>query len=471
MNINPFIHIFRTNEKMYVYDVNTNVILQINEYMYNYLKDNSIKTRTFIDDNIKKSIIEMKSNGYLSENVINEIEHPVSEILPFYLNNRLNVITLQVTQQCNLRCDYCVYSGSYEGRMHSNKNMTFNIAKKGIDFIINNSIESPNLTIGFYGGEPLLNFDLIKRCVEYVDEKIEGREITFHITTNGTLLNDKIMDFFVEYDFSLLISLDGPKEIHDKNRVFANNNKGTFDSIMKNMNRIFLKYPDYSKKNIMFNAVLDETTNIDCTKSFFKNYKELNKITINTSFITTNYSKNNKEINENFNNKYKYEKFKVFLHKIGRLDKEYTSDLFYKEYFSLKKDINERIMTKNLNKKNHPGGPCIPSIRKLLLDVNGVFYPCERVSELSEPMKIGNIYDGLNLEKLRNLINIGKLNEEMCKKCWCYRFCYLCSAYADSGKFLSKDKKIKECEIVKYNIEQKFKDYCTLIELGHDFNS
>ncbi|MFZ3070522.1 MAG: radical SAM protein [Anaerolineaceae bacterium] len=113
--------------------------------------------------------------------------------------------------------------------------MTWKVAKRALDFLWEHSIDSGEVNVGFYGGEPLLEFPLIQKVVGYSKYLFWGKQLTFSITTNGTLLNPEIILFFQEHNFSLGISLDGPKEINDRNRVFANG-KGTFDSVLHNIN-------------------------------------------------------------------------------------------------------------------------------------------------------------------------------------------------------------------------------------------
>ena len=125
--------------------------------------------------------------------------------------------------------------------------MSWDTAKKAIDFFLKRNIELPEIIIGFYGGEPLLEFDLIKKCVEYVESIVEGKKVFFNITTNGTLLTDEVVDFFVEKDFKLSISLDGSQKEHDVNRKFRDGS-GSFNTIINNIKRIKTRYPQYNKK-------------------------------------------------------------------------------------------------------------------------------------------------------------------------------------------------------------------------------
>src|SRR5699024_8096020 len=124
---------------------------------------------------------------------VKEIFHPMTPFLTHLLQHRIRDVILQVTQNCNLRCGYCTYGGNYKNRTHSLKTMNFELAKKAIDFGVERSQESSDFVVSFYGGEPLLAFNLIKKCVAYAKENIQGKELHFNMTTNGTLLTTEIM--------------------------------------------------------------------------------------------------------------------------------------------------------------------------------------------------------------------------------------------------------------------------------------
>jgi len=464
-----FIHTFNTRQGYYLYDVNTNSILKIDRNLYEYINKRK-KGSSEINEEVEKKINEMRNQGFLSSKRVEKMEHSFSPLLPYVIKNRLSSITLQVTQQCNLRCEYCVYSGSYKNRIHDDKSMSFDIAKKGIDFLIESSSESNMLNIGFYGGEPLLRPDFIIQCVEYAKEQAEGRNIFFNMTTNGTLLKGKIADYMAENDIHILVSLDGPEEIHDKNRKFASNGKGTFKVIMENIAELKKKHPEYVKKNISFNAVLDGTTDFRCTNKFFCEYEDIKDFRINTSMISDQYSNEDIVMKESYYIDSNYERFKFFLYKLGKMDKRYASKLYETEFARSIESINDRKYYKTISKKEHHGGPCVPGLNRLFMDTEGTFYPCERVSELSEHMKIGNIYDGFDLDKMDKILNIGRLTEDKCRNCWAYRFCDLCAAFADNIEGLSREKKLCNCGGVKHNTEERMKNYCMMREMGYDFN-
>jgi uncharacterized protein len=463
----PFVHLFFVHGKYYMYDVNKNTILEISNRIYNLLYNNSnIKSE---EDN--KVINTLVKDGFISNNKVKEIRHAEDSYLSYLYECKLHAISLQVTQQCNLRCQYCSFSGSYKHREHSNKSMGLDVAKKAIDFLINRSSESRELRVGFYGGEPLLEFDMIKECVKYAGEMADGKKISFGMTSNATLINEKVIEFFVETDLDLIISLDGPRQIHDVNRRFAFNNCGTFDKVMKNIQQIKNSYPEYFLKKVKFNAVIDPQNDFKCTSEFFTNDEEVKDLYTMSSIITDVYSKEPKSYSEDFEIKMNYEIFKVLLHRLRRLNVRYISKIS-RTYFNDYTKLNERLMpTEKLNDKYHHGGPCIPGIQRLFIDTNGNLFPCERVSEKSEVMKIGNLDKGFDLDRVKKILNIGKLTEEKCKNCWAIRHCSLCAAHADNIDDFSADLKGSQCERVRKSTESLFKDYCALKELGYDFEN
>ena len=162
MKHKPFIHCFKTYSQYYFYDFNTNAIVRVPEDIYGYLAD--VEQNGYKDcanSSINDVVCSLQEQGFLSEHHWRKIEHPATKFLDTYLQSSVESLTLQVTQQCNLKCEYCPYSGSFYNRQHSNKRMSFETAKKAVDFYFSNSYDMPIARIGFYGGEPLIEFELI----------------------------------------------------------------------------------------------------------------------------------------------------------------------------------------------------------------------------------------------------------------------------------------------------------------------
>lgn len=118
----------------------------------------------------------------------------------------------------------------------------------------------------------------------------------------------------------------------------------------------------------------------------------------------------------------------------------------------------------------HPGGPCIPGLQRLFVNVDGDFYPCERINEESSMMKIGNIEQGFNFDMAKKILNIGQITASSCKKCWAFRFCTSCAVYSDEGDKLSSEKRLKRCNAIRNSVEKYFVEYCTLKLLKFDFD-
>jgi uncharacterized protein len=463
----PFVHPFRTPGGYYIYDVNKNMIVKTQRKVWEIISDVQSDACDFGNEN--NLITKMLNDGFLSSKRILEIVHPADDILMYYLDRKINMITLQVTQQCNLRCDYCVYSGGYENRAHSKKRMDFDIAKRSIDFYIEHSIDSEFINIGFYGGEPLIEFELIKKCILYVESISEGKKLMFTMTTNGTLLKEDIVQFLEEHEVIIRISLDGPKEIHDRSRKFAFNNCGTFDKVIENVDMIKDKFPEYYKK-LAFSTVLDQKNDLSCISQFFTDYDTVKDVNLFAAEIVDNYAKNDISVSDDYNCKIGYEHFKALLSKIISFDDKYISKIVAYDYENLGRIYKRLKITEGLPAKAHPGGPCIPGIQRLFISVDGDMFPCERVNESSEVTKIGSISTGFNLDKIRVLLNIGALSEDKCKNCWAFRFCTLCCANADTCDGLSGDKKTSKCHSVRNTAEYDLKDICTLKENSFDFD-
>lgn len=464
--------IFETPMRKYVYDTNRNAIINISDNTYNFLKENKNKPLEELTD-IPEEVRIMMQEDFLSSNKVRKIEHSLTGYLEDILDNKLQTLTLQVTQQCNLRCEYCAYSGTYINRRHSEKRMDFETAKKGIDFLINHSQNSKFLNLSFYGGEPLIEFDLIKKCIEYIKVKAEGKKITYNITTNATLLVEEHIEFLAANGVALTVSLDGPKEIHDRNRKFAGSGKGTFDIIVEKMKKFKEQFPEYYH-NINFNCVLDPRNDISCVNEFWAKDELLKDSFVSASYISTDNldeSKRKELLVETYSCKFEYEMFKMFLSKLGRYNKDKVSKIAEANFDALKNSLfTMRNMANQLPEVFHHGGVCVPGTRKLFMDIQGNFFPCEKCSETSPVMKIGTVDEGFYFNNVKKLLNIGKISEDRCKNCWAIRLCNLCAVAVDDGQQLSEKKKQGACKEFMNTQLEWFLYYCMLKEYGYDFD-
>ena len=149
----------------------------------------------------------------------------------------VKALCLHVAHTCNLNCAYCFAS---QGKYHGERAvMSYEVGKQALDFLIENSGTRRNLEVDFFGGEPLMNFDVVKRLVAYARsiEREKGKNFRFTLTTNGLLIDDDVIEFANRECANVVLSLDGRKEIHDAYRVdYAG--KGSWDRIVPKFQRL-----------------------------------------------------------------------------------------------------------------------------------------------------------------------------------------------------------------------------------------
>ena len=151
--------------------------------------------------------------------------------------NVVKALCLHVAHTCNLNCSYCFASqGKYQGERGL---MSFEVGKRALDFLIENSGTRRNLEVDFFGGEPLMNWDVVKELVKYARsvEKDYGKNFRFTLTTNGMLIDDDVIEFANKEMSNVVLSLDGRKEIHDATRVdYAGN--GSYDQVVPKFQKL-----------------------------------------------------------------------------------------------------------------------------------------------------------------------------------------------------------------------------------------
>lgn len=463
----PFIHAMKTPLRNYIYDVNTNMFVDVDGDTYQYLEkvERSDEGLASVADNrIKQNLEILLAQGFLSSKHPKKIRQSQSDFMEYHLNENIVQMALQVTQQCNFRCAYCAYCASdFEfQRDHSSKRMSIETALKAVDFFVARCGNQEDPVIAFYGGEPLLEFPLIQQVVQYAREKLYGKNLRFTITTNASLLTPDIAYFFMENDFMTTISLDGTSETHDRSRRFASNGKGSFSAIRHNLESIKKQYPEFK---FTFNIVIDPRYPCDSLHEMFSQDELFRDAQLMSTLIDDHFSIEKTIPDEAFIQQDSQYTFKSYLAVRGVYPRESASNIAYTSlnanFSRIKTNMRPKVSLADISA---PGGPCITGERRLLVSAEGNLYPCERVSESSQAMNIGNLWDGFDFEKVDKILNVAQTTAEDCKNCWAFRHCTLCGKYSDNCGELSADLRRSQCDGVRAQVEETFRDYLWMKE-------
>lgn len=195
---------------------------------------------------IRRCLEELSANGILRTG-------PNSARQAVQLRRRAGIrhLELMVTHACNMRCRYCYGSDAHEGWRDAShlygaeeSGMRWEVARQGIDFLMRASGRAGEVSLVFFGGEPLLEFELIRRAVDYAERQAEvhHKRISFSLSTNGIGLSEEVVDFLVDHGIGCQVSIDGPELIHDANRRLASG-KGSYERVMQGVGRLLKRRP------------------------------------------------------------------------------------------------------------------------------------------------------------------------------------------------------------------------------------
>ena len=246
------IHQYRNNGYFIVLDVNSGSVHSVDQLLYDVIEFLSgrvedMKKPAPLAEEVKAAAMEGLSSGYAKEELeeafediqelIDREELFTADVYKDYVmdfkkrQTVVKALCLHIAHDCNLACQYCfAEEGEYHGRRAL---MSYEVGKKALDFLIANSGSRINLEVDFFGGEPLMNWDVVKQLVAYgrSQEPIHNKKFRFTLTTNGVLLNDEIMEFCNKEMSNVVLSLDGRQAVNDKMRPFRNG-KGSYELIV-----------------------------------------------------------------------------------------------------------------------------------------------------------------------------------------------------------------------------------------------
>ncbi len=348
----------------------------------------------------------------------------------------VKALCLHVAHTCNLNCSYCFAS---QGKYHGERAlMSFEVGKRALDFLIENSGHRTNLEVDFFGGEPLMNWEVVKQLVEYArtQEEPHHKKFRFTLTTNGMLIDDDVIDFANREMSNVVLSLDGRKEIHDALRVdYAGN--GSYDRIVPKFQKLVKAR---GGKNYYMRGTFTHA-NPDFTKDLF-HMADLGFTELSMEPVVCAPGDSAALTPEDIEVvKQQYELLAVDM---LRREKEGKPITFYHYMLDL------------------TGGPCIykrisgcgSGTEYMAVTPWGDLYPCHQfVGE--EKYKLGNIWDGVTNTKLREEFrSCNAYARPDCKDCWAKLYCSGgCAANAYHATGSIKGVYEAGCELFKKRIE------------------
>ena len=385
-------------------------------------------------------------------------------------------LTLNLTNNCNLACRYCFVQ-------QEPQNMTLDIAKKSIDFVYKNYIKHKNklkdiinqkIDVVLFGGEPLLTFkSVIEPLFTYIEQNYLLDFFTFSITTNGTLLTDEVCQFLKKYNISVQISFDGLKQIQTINRPYHNKNKNSFDDIMFNLENYILEYD--------LDFAMRATADFQHINLWYDNFIFFNALPIKTFTWSVEYYKNlspeelviaeeqiKKICKSIYVNIQYYNKIPIFTNYF-----DYLSLIFEHDYnLVLNKEVDTNVYLNNY---------CGYNLEYITIDYQGKIYPCrEEPCEYRHlkchPTEIGDIENGIDINKLDQLrdivahIEYNFLNNRQCEKnCWFKQNNFPCQYIGcPSHAFKQKDITIGNCQFSSIFCQQIAEDLNQLIKIDNN---
>ena len=330
---------------------------------------------------------------------------PMAVTLKEKTSGVIKALCLHIAHTCNLRCAYCFAGqGKYHGKQAL---MSYEVGKRALDFLMENSGTRHNLEVDFFGGEPLMNFDVVKRLVAYARsvEKKRGKHFRFTLTTNGMLIDDDVIDFSNREMSNVVLSLDGRREIHDRYRVDQAGN-GSFDRIVPKFQKFVKARGDksYYMRGTFTHANPDFLKDIEEMLSLGFTELSMEPVVAAPDDPAALTEADKPIVME------QYEKLAQLMR---RRDKEGKPFTFYHYMIDLK------------------GGPCIykrisgcgSGTEYMAVTPQGDLYPCHQfVGE--EKFKLGDIWHGVdNTAVQEDFAACNVYAREECRDCWARLYC------------------------------------------------
>lgn len=438
------IHKFHMNDVNVVLDVNSGAVHVVDDIVYNIVEDyknlselelKQKYTEKYTKQEIEEAVEEIQM---LEKEEMLFTKDDYEQVIPMLKNKNsvVKALCLHIAHDCNLKCKYCF---AEEGEYHGKRSlMSAEVGKAALDFVVKNSASRKNLEIDFFGGEPLMNFDVVKEIVVYGKEleKTNDKKFRFTITTNGMLLDEEKQKFINENMHNVVLSLDGRKEINDAMRPRAGG-QGSYDVIV----------PKYQS--------LAESRNQ-------QNY-----------YVRGTFTRNNLDFCEDVLHIADLGFEQISVEPVVAEDsmpyaiREEDLPALYLEYEKLAKELMKRRQEGKGFQFFHfnidlSGGPCVmkrlsgcgSGTEYLAVTPEGDLYPCHQFVGMEE-FKMGTVYEGItNKQKQEEFSKCNVYAKEDCKNCWAKFYCSggcAANAYQYGGSLFSPYK--IGCDLQRKRIE------------------
>ena len=403
---------------------------EITEYILNTYKDENLS-----ENDVLECLGDVKS----LEDAGKLYTPDTYEGMAFDFKNRNTVIKalcLHVAHTCNLNCEYCFAS---QGKYHGERAlMSFEVGKRALDFLIENSGTRRNLEVDFFGGEPLMNWDVVKELVSYarVQEKIHNKNFRFTLTTNGMLIDDDVIDFANREMSNVVLSLDGRKEVHDRLRVDYQG-RGSYDTIVPKFQEFVKRRGD---KNYYMRGTFTHN-NVDFTNDIF-HMADLGFTELSMEPVVCSPDDASALTQEDL--PILFEQYEILAKEMIKRKKAGNGFTFYHYMLDLTHGpcIYKRI------------SGCGSGTEYMAVTPSGDLYPCHQFVGDTKYL-LGNIWDGVTNKEIQNEFKLcNAYARPECNDCWAKLYCSggcAANSYHASGKITG----IYEygCELFKKRIE------------------
>lgn len=424
----------------------------------NLIKIISSSSNMYVFDALSNNIYAVESKSDFDKITFSDFGHETGLRKELYkdvdVNNlvrsKAKTLVLEITEECNIRCSYCVFDEDYESeRNHGEKTMSMETAKKAIEYFCKRIRDDVGYIV-FYGGEPLLEFEKIKELVNFA-KKISGNKIKFSLTTNGINLSKPKVEFFIENDFLITVSLDGDKETHDKYRL-TKKGSGTFDVVMSKINLIKKINTAFFEKNIIINCVISDANDISQINNFFSNgVFSVDKIRFSPAI------QRSKMVDDSII-------ASISVDSIQNRSKPNKS-LIENQFIE---DIIEKIKFRKLDEEAFLGKKvCVPFSNRTYIRSNGNMQFCERIGNfnvIKENSGIDNIYQN----SLRIIEEFSEFKLKDCQSCFAYNFCEMCPASFIKNGYFNKFESDTKCNQFRAAVKEAMTVYINREETKND---